>query len=72
MFLNLNRVKHIRCAPDHPSMNCLAECFVRTFKEAMRAGEKDGLTVQYRLENFLLMYSVATHATMGVSPSTGL
>lgn len=70
MFLKQNRVKHIKCAPYHPSSNGLAERFVRTFKEAMRAGEKDGLTVLHRLENFLLMYRVAPHATTGVSPST--
>ena len=42
-FLKGNGVKHIRCSPCHPSSNGLAERFVRTFKQAMKAGEGDGL-----------------------------
>ena len=33
-FMKKNGVKHIRCAPYHPSSNGLAEHFVRTFKQA--------------------------------------
>ena len=35
-----NGFKHIRCAPYHPSSNGLAERFVQTFKQAMKAGEE--------------------------------
>ncbi len=55
-FLKQNGVKHIKFAPYHPSSNGLAERFVRTFKEAMKAGQQDSLSMQHRLENFLLMY----------------
>ena len=33
------------CVPYLPSSNSWAECFVQTFKQAMRAGEKDGLSL---------------------------
>jgi hypothetical protein len=67
-FLKLNHVKHITCAPYHPTSNGLAERMVRTFKEAMRAGERDCLSLQHRLENFLLMYRSTPHATTGLAP----
>ena len=51
-----NGVKHIKYSPYHPSSNGLAERFVRTFKQAMKAGEADGTTVNHRLCNFLLSY----------------
>ena len=41
-FLKMNGVKHILCSPYHPSSNGLAERFVKTFKQAMRAGENSG------------------------------
>ncbi len=43
-FLKGNRVKHIRCAPYHPSSNGLAERFVHTFTTAMKASELPGLS----------------------------
>ena len=43
-FMKANGVKHIKCYPYHPSSNGLAERFVRTFKQAMKAGESDGTT----------------------------
>lgn len=69
-FLKQNGVKHVKCAPYHPSSNGLAERFVRTFKEAMKAGERDGLPLTHRLENFLLLYRATPHATTGVAPSS--
>ena len=48
-FLKGNRIKHIQCTPYHPSSNGLAEQFVRTLKQAMKAGEGDGLPLLHRL-----------------------
>ena len=35
----------------------------------MKAGEKDGLLRQHRLENFLLTYRATPHSTTGTTPS---
>ena len=68
-FMKEHGIKHILSAPYHPSSNGLAERFVRTFKRAMIAGEKDGRTPSNRLAEFLLRYRASPHATTGVSPS---
>lgn len=62
-FLKANGVKHIRCAPYHPSSNGLAERFVKTFKQAMKTGEHHGTPLKHRLANFLLSYQTTPHAT---------
>ncbi len=62
------RVPTCRCAPYHPSSNVLVERFVRTFKEAMKAGVKDGLSWNQRMTNFLLTYRTTPHATTQQSP----
>ena len=68
--MRMNGVKHIRCASYHPSSNGAAERFVRTFKQAMKAGMNDGRLLQHRLENFLLTYRTAPHATTNVALCT--
>ena len=67
-FMQGNGIRHIRCAPYHPSSNGLVERFVRTFKEAMKAGARDGLTLPHRLENFLFKYRTTPQATTQRSP----
>ena len=54
-------------APYYPSSNG-AEIVVRTFKESIKAGEKDGLTLQHWLENFLFTYPTTLHSTTQVAP----
>jgi len=67
-FMTANGIKHIRCAPYHPASNGAAERFVRTFKEAMKASQHDGLSSQHRLQNFLMTYRITPHATTNVTP----
>ena len=67
-FLKGNGVQHSRCTPYHPASNGEAERFVRTFKEAMKASHYEGLTLQHRLQNFLLTYRSTPHSTTNQAP----
>ncbi len=69
MFMKSNRIKHIRCAPYHPSSNGAVERFVQTFKRAMKASAGDARPLSQRLSNFLLSYHSTLHATTNRSPS---
>ena len=68
VFLKANGVRHFKCAPYHPASNGLAERFVRTFKQVMKAGKRDGLASQHQLENFLFTYRTTPQATTRTSP----
>ena len=68
-FLKGNGVKHIRCAPYHPSSNGAAERFVQTFKRSMKASD-NGLPLQLHLMNFLLTYRSTPHATTNDTPAS--
>ena len=67
-FMRNNGIKHIRCAPYHPSSNGLAERFIQTFKKAMLAGDREGCDLKYRLCQFLLKYRSSPHTTTDVAP----
>ena len=69
-FLQENGVKHIRSAPNHPASNGLAERFVRSFKEAMKAAEASTRSCRWKLENFLLKYRTTPHGTTGRTPAS--
>ena len=60
-FMRTNGIKHSRSSPYHPASNGEVERFVRTFKEAMRAGKDDGLSLAHRLDNFLQHHPLAHH-----------
>ena len=65
-----NGVKHIRTIPYHPASNGLAERFVQSFKQGLRASQNDGRSLNNRLSTFLLTYRSTPHATTGVPPCT--
>ena len=67
-FMRSNGIKHITSAPFHPSTKGLAEWFVQTFKQALRA-VKDSSSLQKQLDQFLLSYRNAEHSTTHESPS---
>ena len=64
-----NCIKHLRSSPYHPSSNGLAECLVQTFKQTMKRGAHQGLTVQQRLADFLLRYRITPHSTTHRAPA---
>ena len=66
-FVQKNGIRHIRCAPYHPSSNGLAERAVQTFKSGLKKTTKGSL--ETRLAWFLFTYRLTPHATTGVSPS---
>ena len=65
-----NHIKHIRCAPYHPSSNCLVERFNQTLKQSLRASEKDGRSLAHRICDFLLTYRSTPHVTTNRSPAS--
>ncbi|CAL9702203.1 unnamed protein product [Knipowitschia caucasica] len=69
MFLKNNGIKHITSAPHHPATNGLAERFVQTFKQSMKASRKEEVSLQQKIANFLLAYRNTPHTTTGQSPA---
>ena len=68
-FLRSNGIKHIRSAPYHPATNGLAERFVQTFKQALRAALTEKKSISWKLANFLMAYRTTPHATTGETPA---
>ncbi len=68
-FVQQSGIKHIRSAPYHPSTNGLAERFVQTFKNSMKASENNGKSLNTRIASFLASYRSTPHATTGVAPN---
>ena len=54
----------------NPASNGLAECFIQSFKQSMKAMVKDGLPLNLYVSDFLLTYRSTPHATTGVAPCT--
>ena len=68
IFVKSNGIRHVRSAPYHPATNGLAEWFVQTFKQGLRAS-KSNKSISSKLANFLLVYRTAPHTTTAESPS---
>lgn len=56
VFMRKNGIKHFKSAPHHPATNGLAERFVQAFKKSMKAMEREDLTLQHKVDNFLFGY----------------
>ena len=67
-FIKQNGVKHTRSSPYHPSTNGLAERFVQSMKQSLKASAKSGRSLSQRLYDFLLTYRTSPHSTTRVSP----
>ena len=61
---------HVHSAPYHPASNGAVERFNQTFKQALKASEKDGRSLSHRLSDFLLTYQSTPHATTQRTPSS--
>jgi len=69
VFMRNNGVKHIKSGPYHPATNGLAERFVQTFKQALRAALTEKKSISWKLANFLLAYRSTPHALTGETPA---
>ncbi|CAM5155646.1 unnamed protein product [Natator depressus] len=67
-FMKANGTHHITSAPYHPSTNGLAERFVQTMKQALKLA-RGQLSIQKRLDTFLLSYRNTPHAMTKASPA---
>lgn len=68
-FMKKNGIKHFKSAPYHPATNGLAERFVQTFKKSIKAMEKEDMSLQHKVDNFLFGYRNAVHATTNQTPA---
>jgi hypothetical protein len=68
-FLSTNGITHFNSAPYHPSTNGIAERFVQTFKQAIRAMKMEEGDVNAKLAKFLLAYRNTPHSTTNESPA---
>jgi len=66
-WLSIIGCRQILTPPYHPRSNGLAERFVRTYKEHLRAD--DSSDIQAATERFLLSYRNTPHSTTGQPPS---
>jgi transposase InsO family protein len=55
-FMKRNGIKHFKSAPYHPATNGLAERFIQTFKNSMRALKDENRDINQKIANFLLTY----------------
>jgi hypothetical protein len=69
VFTKTNGIRHTRSAPYHPATNGLAERFVQSLKQGLKASLSSGLPLIQRLSHFLLTYRSSVHSTTGVTPS---
>ena len=70
VFLKMNGVRHTRSAPYHPATNGLAERFVQSLKQGLKASLSSGLSLHRRVCSFLLTYRSTVHSTTGVTLSS--
>ena len=67
-FTKCNGIKHVKSAPYHPASNGLAERFVQSLKQSLKASANDGRSLCQRLSSYLLTYRFTAHETTGVPP----
>ncbi|XP_031348378.1 uncharacterized protein K02A2.6-like [Photinus pyralis] len=68
-FLKQNGIKHSLSAPYHPATNGLAERYVQTLKQSLRAINGNSSDVEKELCRLLLQYRKMSHSITKQSPS---
>ena len=68
-FAQLKGIRHIKSAPYHPASNGLANRFIQSLKQSLKASLNDGRSLIQRISSYLLTYRTTAHATTGVPPS---
>ena len=66
-FMKQNGIQHVRTAAYHPSLNCLAECYIQIMKDDLRK-IISGL-VEPWLARLLSCHRVTLQSVTGVSPA---
>ena len=69
-FLKMHVVKHVRVAPYHAASKGLAERMVKSFKNHMKVCKGSKLSIQQRIENFLLTCRSTKHLNTGRTPAS--
>ena len=68
IFIKQNGIKHVKSASYHPASNGLAERFIQSLKQSLKASLHDGRSLCQRLSSYLLTYCTTAHSTTGVPP----
>lgn len=68
-FIKSNNCKHTLTSPYHPATNWLAERFVQSLKQALRASRHEKKSLTHRLCDFLIHYRNSRHSTTEMSPA---
>lgn len=68
-FTKQNGIKHYKSAPYHPATNGLAERFIQSFKNSMRAMKQDNKDLNHKIANFLLNYRNTPHSVTKETPA---
>jgi transposase InsO family protein len=68
-FMKHNGIKHFKSAPYHPATNGLAERFIQTFKNSMRAMKDENRDINQKIANFLLTYRNTPYSTTNETPA---
>nr|XP_006812005.1 PREDICTED: uncharacterized protein K02A2.6-like [Saccoglossus kowalevskii] len=66
-FMLYNGIKHVTCAPFHPSSNGLAERAVQTFKNGVKKMKQGD--IKTRVLRFVFRYRSSPHCVTGATPA---
>ena len=68
VFTEHNGIRHFRSPPYHLASNGLAERFIQSLKQSLKASLNDGHSLVQCVSSYLLSYRTTAHARTGVPP----